>query len=132
MKGLFTILILILSMNCLGQSKPFAGVSLHSIGYSLQIGVKTENRVLTIGYSTPITSALNPTLAFITTGREFDLGKDYALTTSTGYAFYNTIKSVKPIATIEASKDIYKGRLFITANYCKVFFAGAGFKIFII
>jgi hypothetical protein len=132
MKVLTTILILILSINCIGQSKPFAGVSLHSIGYSLQIGVKTENRVLTIGYSTPITSALNPTLAFITTGREFDLGKDYALTTSTGYAFYNTIKSVKPMATIEASKDIYKGRLFITANYCKVFFAGAGFKIFII
>jgi hypothetical protein len=131
MKGLFTILIVILSINCLGQSKPFAGVSFHSIGYSLQGGIKKENRVLTIGYSTPITSALNPTLAFITTGHEFDLGKDYALTTSTGYAFYNTIKNLKPMATIEASKDIHKGRLFITANYCKVFFAGAGFKIFL-
>ena len=132
MKTIITIFILILSLNCIGQTKPFIGISLHSKGYSLQGGIKKENRVLTIGYSVPLTSAINPTLLFITTGREFDLGKDYALTTLTGYAFYNTIKNLKPMATIEASKDIHNGRLFITANYCRVFFAGAGFKIFII
>jgi hypothetical protein len=126
-----TILLILLSFKCLAQTKPFIGVSFHSIGYSLQGGIKKENRVLTIGYSVPLTSAINPTLLFITTGREFNLGKDYALTTSTGYAFYNTIKSVKPMATIEGSKDIHNGRLFITTNYCKVFFAGAGFKIFL-
>ena len=127
-----TILLILLSFNCLAQTKPFIGVSLHSKGYSLQGGIKKENRVLTIGYSVPLTSAINPTLLFITTGREFDLGKDYSLTTSTGYAFYNTIKNLKPMATIEASKDIHNGRLFVMANYCKIFFAGAGFKIFII
>ena len=132
MKVLTTILIVILSINCLGQSKPFIGVSYNTIGHSLQVGVKNENRVLTIGYSFPITSALNPALVFGTVGHQFDLGKDYAITTATGYAFYNSIVNVKPMATIEASKDIYKGRLFITANYCKVFFAGAGFKIFIV
>jgi hypothetical protein len=131
MKTIITIFILILSLNCIGQNKPFLGISFHSKGYSLQGGIKKENRVLIIGYSVPLTSAINPTLLFITTGHEFDLGKNYALTTSTGYAFYNTIKSVKLIATFEGSKDIHKGRLFITANYCKVFFAGAGFKIFL-
>jgi hypothetical protein len=132
MKGLFTILIVILTFNCLGQSKPFIGVSYNTIGHSLQVGVKKENRVLTMGYSFPITSALNPSLVFGTVGHQFDLGKDYAITTSTGYAFYNSIVNVKPMATIEGSKDIHNGRLFITANYCKVFFAGAGLKIFII
>ena len=131
MKTIITIFILILSFNCLAQTKPFIGVSLHSIGYSLQGGIKKENKVLTIGYSVPLTSAINPTLLFITTGREFDLGKDYALTTLTGYAFYNTIKNLKPMATVEVSKDIHKGRLFVTGNYCKSFFAGAGFKIFL-
>jgi hypothetical protein len=131
MKVLSTILILILTINCSGQNKPFGGVSFHSKGYSLQGGINKENRVLTFGYSVPLTSALNPTLLFITTGREFDLGKHYAVTVLTGYAFYNTIKNLKPMATIEGSKDIHKGRLFITANYCKVFFAGVGFKIFI-
>jgi len=132
MKTIITIFILILSLNCIGQNKAFLGISFHSKGYLLQGGVKNENRVLTIGYSVPITSAINPTLLFITTGREFDLGKDYALITSTGYAFYNTIKNLKPMATVEVSKDIHKGRLFVTANYCKVFFAGVGFKIFIV
>jgi hypothetical protein len=122
-----TILLILLSFNCLGQNKPFVGVSLHSKGYSLQGGIKKENRVLTIGYSVPITSAINPTLLFITTGREFDLGKDYATTPSIGYCLNTTA----PIGTIELSKDIHKGRLFIAANYCRVFFAGAGFKIFI-
>jgi hypothetical protein len=131
MKTTLTILILIFSLNCLGQTKPFIGVSFHSIGYSLQLGVKKENTVLLIGYSVPLTSAVNPSLVFGTIGRQFDLGKDYAITTSTGYSFYNTIKSLKLIATIEGSKDIHKGRLFVAANYCKVFFAGAGFKIFI-
>jgi hypothetical protein len=130
MKVLTTILFL-MAFNCIGQTKPFIGVSFHSIGYSLQVGAKKENRVLTIGYSVPLTSALNPTLVFITTGREFKLGKEYALATSTGYAFYNTIKSVKPMATLEISKDFYNGRVFLTGNYCRVFFAGAGFKIFI-
>jgi hypothetical protein len=131
MKVLTTILILIVCLNCIGQNKPFGGVTFHSKGFSLQAGIKKENRVLTFGYSVPLTSALNPTLLFITTGREFDLGKHYAVTVLTGYAFYNTIKNLKPMATIEASKDIHKGRLFITANYCKAFFAGCGFKIFI-
>jgi len=131
MKVLTTILIVILSFNCIGQNKPFGGVSFHSKGFSLQGGIKKENRVLTFGYSVPLTSALNPTLLFLTTGREFNLGKDYAVTLLSGYAFYNTIKNLKPMATVEGSKDIHKGRLFITANYCKVFFAGCGFKIFI-
>jgi len=131
MKTIITIFILILSLNCIGQNNPFIGVSLHSIGYSLQLGIKNEHRVITIGYSVPLTSAINPTLLFGTIGHQFDLGKDYAITTATGFSFYNTIKSVKQIATFEGSKDIHKGRLFITANYCKVFFAGAGFKIFL-
>jgi hypothetical protein len=128
MKGITTILILILSLNCLAQNKPFIGVSFNSIGYSLQGGVIVKNKVFTIGHSVPLTSALNPTLVFGTVGYQFDMGKDYSATPSVGYCLNTTA----PIGTIELSKDIYKGRLFIAANYCRVFFAGAGFKIFII
>ena len=128
MKTITTILILILTLNCIGQTKPFIGVSFSNIGYSLQGGVNIKNKVLTIGYSVPLTSALNPTLVFATAGYQFDLGKEYAVTTLSGFCF-NTIA---PMGTIELSKDIHNGRLFITANYCRIFFAGAGFKIFII
>jgi hypothetical protein len=127
MKTIFTIFILILSLNCIGQNKPFIGVSYNTIGHSLQLGVKNENRVLTIGYSFPITSALNPTLVFTTIGYQFDLEKEYAATPSVGFCFNTSALMTK----FEFSKDIYKGRLFIDANYCNVFFVGAGFKIFI-
>jgi len=122
-----TILLILLSLNCIGQTKPFVGVLLHSKGYALQGGAIVKNKVLTIGYSVPLTSALNPTLIFGTVGYQFDMGKDYAATPSIGFCFNTTA----PIGTIELSKDIHNGRLFIAANYCKVFFAGAGFKILI-
>ena len=127
MKVLTTIFILILTLNCIGQTKPFVGVSFNSIGYSLQGGVNIKNKVLTIGYSVPLTSALNPTLVFATGGYQFDIGKEYAATPSIGFCF----NTMQPIWTVELSKDIHNGRLFITANYCRLFFAGAGFKIFI-
>lgn len=127
MRVLTTILILILTLNCIGQTKPFVGVSFHSIGYSLQGGVNIKNKVLTIGYSVPLRSALNPTLVFATAGYQFDLEKEYAATPSIGFCFNTTAI----IGTIELSKDIHNGRLFITGNYCRLFFVGAGFKIFI-
>jgi len=122
------ILLILLSFNCLAQNKPFIGVSFNSIGYSLQGGVIVKNKVFTIGHSVPLTSALNPALVFGTVGYQFDLGKQYAATPSIGYC----LNTIAPIGTIELSKDIHKGRLFMNANYCRVFFAGAGFKIFII
>ena len=128
MRVLTTIFILILTLNCIGQKKPFVGVSFSNIGYSLQGGVNINNKVLTIGYSVPLTSALNPTLVFATAGYQFDLGKEYAITTLSGFCF----NTMQPMGTIEISKDFFNGRLFLTGNYCKVFFAGAGFKIFII
>ena len=127
MKVITTIFILILSLNCLGQTKPFIGVSFNSIGYSLQGGVIIKNKVFTIGHSVPLTSAINPTLIFGTVGYQFDMGKDYAATPSIGFCF----NTMQPMGTIELSKDIHKGRFFIDANYCNVFFVGAGFKIFI-
>lgn len=125
MRALTTILIL-LSFNCIGQIKPFSGVSFSNIGYSLQGGIQSKNRVLTIGYSVPLRSANNPTLVFIMAGNDFDLEKNYYLTALAGYSLTG------PISSVELSKQFYKGRLVVNVNYCKVFFAGAGFKIFII
>lgn len=127
MKVLLTILFL-LAFNCIGQTKPFVGVSFHSIGYSLQGGVNIKNKVIAIGYSVPLTSAVNPTLVFATAGYQFDLRKEYAITTLSGFCF----NTWKPMGTIEISKDFFNGRVFLTGNYCRVFFAGAGIKILII
>jgi hypothetical protein len=145
MKKTITIAILILSINCIAQTSPFIGISIHSKGHSLQVGAKFKDVVAIAGYSKPLTSAVNPTLAFATIGYELNLGNRetdiFALTVSSGVSSYSYLeineghedidrKGIAPIASVELSKDYYKGRLFVTANYCLSFFAGAGFKIF--
>jgi hypothetical protein len=105
--------LLILSFNAISQSKPFVGVSLHSIGYSLQVGVKGENTVALIGYSKPLTSAVNPTLVFAKVGYEFNITPEredgYNLTPLLGISSYTyedvikeqTVKGIAPIYSLE-------------------------------
>jgi hypothetical protein len=143
MKASITIAILILSFNAISQTSHFVGISLHSIGYSLQGGVKVENAVALIGYSKPLTSAVNPTLFFGKIGYEFNLTPriedGFNITPLVGISSYTfddiikeqTVKGIAPIYSLELGKDFYNGRIFITGNYCRIFFAGGGFKIFI-
>jgi hypothetical protein len=143
MKSLITIAILILSLNAVSQTNTFVGISLNSIGISLQGGIKVENAVALIGYSKPLTSAVNPTLFFGKIGYEFNLTPiiedGFNLTPLVGISSYTfddiikeqTVKGISPIYSLELSKDFFNGRIFITGNYCRIFFAGGGFKIFI-
>lgn len=143
MKSLITIAILILSLNVVAQTNTFVGISLHSIGYSLQGGVKVGSGVALIGYSKPLTSAVNPTLFFGKIGYEFNLTPKiedgFNLTPLVGISSYafddvikeQTVKGIAPIYSLELGKDFFNGRIFLTGNYCRIFFAGGGFKIFI-
>jgi hypothetical protein len=128
MRAIATILILFICFNAVAQNAAFVGVSLSNIGQSLQTGAIYKNKVVKIGYSAPLTSAVNPTLFFAMAGRQIDIGNKYSVTTLSGYAFS---KGPAAIGSIEAAKDVFNGRFFIAANYCKVFFAGAGIKVFI-
>jgi hypothetical protein len=128
MRAITTILILFIGLNAVAQNAAFVGVSLSNIGQSLQAGAIYKNNVVKIGYSAPLTSAVNPTLFFAMAGRQINLGNQFAVTPLAGYSLN---KTQSPIGTIEVSKDVFNGRFFISANYCKVFFAGAGIKVFI-
>jgi hypothetical protein len=128
MKSIATILILFIGVNAMAQNAAFVGVSFSNIGQSLQAGAKVKNNVVLIGYSVPLTSAVKPTLFFAMAGRQIDIGNSYSVTTFSGYAFS---KGSAAIGSIEVAKDVFNGRFFISANYCKVFFAGAGIKVFI-
>jgi hypothetical protein len=135
--------LLILSTASLAQIKPFVGVSAHSKGYSLQAGAKGENKVALIGYSKPLTSAVNPTLFFGKVGYEFNLTPEkedgYNLTPLVGISYYTyedvieeqTVKGIAPIYSLELGKDFFNGRIFTNVSYSKVFYFGGGFKIFI-
>jgi hypothetical protein len=128
MKAVLTILFLLFSLTSFAQNAAFVGLSFSNIGQSLQAGAIYKNNVVKIGYSAPLTSAVNPTLFFAMLGHQINLGNQFAVTASAGYSLN---KSKAPIGTIEVSKDYFNGRFFIAANYCKVFFAGAGIKVFI-
>ena len=133
----------IISFNTSAQFEPFVGVSIHSKGFSTQVGAKYENALASIGYSKPFTSSVNPTLFFGNVGYEFNLTPEkkdgYNLTPLIGISSYTfedvvkeeTVKGVAPIYSLELGKDIHNGRLFTHVNYCRVFYIGAGFKIFI-
>lgn len=135
--------LLILSTASFAQIKPFVGVSAHSKGYSLQAGAKAKNTVALIGYSKPLTSAVNPTLFFGKLGYEFNLTLEredgYNLTPLVGISYYTfedvikeqTVKGIAPIYSLELGKDYFNGRLFANISYSKVFYFGGGFKIFI-
>lgn len=135
--------LLILSTASFAQIKPYVGLFAHSKGYSLQAGAKVENTVALIGYSKPLTSAVNPTLFFGKVGYEFNLTPErkdgYNLTPLVGISYYTfedlikeqTVKGIAPIYSLEFGKDYFNGRLFTNISYSKVFYFGGGLKIFI-
>jgi hypothetical protein len=142
MKKLILLLILILSFNYpQAQIKPFIGVSFHNKWYSLQGGVKNDNLVALAGYSKPLSSAINPTLYFGSIGYEISISAEekdgYNITPLIGLSSFSYLyqevqtKGVALITGIEVGKDFNDGRLFISGNYCKGLFIGAGIKIFI-
>ena len=135
--------VLLLSAPSMAQINPFVVVSAHSKGYSLQVGLKGENAVALIGYSKPLTSAVNPTIFFGKIGYEFNLTPEredgYNLTPLVGISSYTyedvikeqTVKGIASIYSLELGKDYYNGRIFTNISYCKGFYFGGGFKIFI-
>jgi hypothetical protein len=127
MKTYITIILIFIVYIGYAQNTAFVSGSFTNIGQSLQAGAIVNNKVLTIGYSAPIRSAINPFLVFVMGGRQFEMGKAWRLTTSAGLSIN---KDMAAIGSAELGKDYHRGRLFVSANYCKLFFAGGGIKVF--
>jgi hypothetical protein len=137
MRKILMLLIVIIFCDILyAQTTPFVGVSMHSKGYFFQGGVKIYKWVGLVGYSKPLTSAVNPTLLFSNIGYEIFEKNRVNITPLIGISSFTylndetEIKGVTWMSGIEIGKDIHNGRLFINGNYCKVFFFGGGMKIF--
>jgi hypothetical protein len=128
MKTIITSILILIACIGYAQNTAFVSASFTNIGQSLQAGAIVNNKVFTIGYSAPIRSAINPFLVFVMGGRQFEMGNNYRLTTSAGLSINSDFAA---IGTVELGKDIHMGRLFVSANYCRLFFAGGGIKVFI-
>jgi hypothetical protein len=83
-----------------------------------------------VGYSKPLTSAINPTLFFSNVGYEISLPERFNVTPLIGISSFGDVGAVL-MGGVEIGKDLNDGRFFISGNYCKGLFVGGGIKIFI-
>jgi hypothetical protein len=133
-KKLLILALILLSIGVKAQMKPFVGVSFHNRGYSLQGGGKYDNWVGLVGYSVPLTSAINPTLFFSNVGYEISLKEGFNITPLIGLSSFRYLYKESAAAWmggVEIGKDINDGRFFINGNYCEGLFIGGGIKIFV-
>lgn len=128
-KQLLILSLIILCIGAKAQVKSFIGLSFHNRGYSLQGGGKYKDWVGLVGYSKPLTSAINPTLFFSNVGYEISLPEGFNVTPLVGISSFVGVGAVL-MGGVEIGKDINDGRFFISGNYCKGLFIGGGIKIF--
>jgi hypothetical protein len=128
-KQLLILALIILCIGAKAQVKSFIGLSFHNRGYSLQGGGKYKDWVGLVGYSKPLTSAINPTLFFSNVGYEISLPEGFNVTPLVGISSFVGVGAAL-MGGVEIGKDINDGRFFISGNYCKGLFIGGGIKIF--
>jgi hypothetical protein len=128
-KQLLILSLIILCIGAKAQVKSFIGLSFHNRGYSLQGGGKYKDWVGLVGYSKPLTSAINPTLFFSNVGYEISLPEGFNVTPLVGISSFVGVGAAL-MGGVEIGKDINDGRFFISGNYCKGLFIGGGIKIF--
>lgn len=146
----FTSIILVLTLSATSQIYITTGIN--SRGVSAGVGGLSGNGGVEINMSVnkPLIRADVPTLFTLSIGKQFLITQNpddnYSITPIIGasnmivkdFTDYDRstmgrIKTTTGIAAnygIEIGKDAYKGRVSLTANYCKGFYFGATMRIF--
>ena len=117
-----------------------------SQGFGLAAGILAQNIQLQAGYEAPIRSAEIPNTVYATVGWQLLLTNraedNYSLVASAGichnsYTSFTDhpdgikVQKILPVYSAELGKDIYMGRLFISAHYTNKTYLGAGMRIFL-
>ena len=138
---------------CLSAAaQPFLALGATNKGANFQVGIVANKMEFTVAYKLPFSAVDVPSILSLSMSKLFFIShheKDnYSFAPSIGVANYlvknfdnydadPTGKSaiiqeavVKPLYGLEIGKDGYRGRVFISANYCKSFYFGMGMKVF--
>ena len=124
------------------QSQAVIGFGATTKGLNMNAGYIVNNIVLSGSYDLPLSSAVKPTIASITIGKQFNLSNydedNFTTTISAGIAKinYKTFvldkmvqhKYSTPIFALELAKDWYMGRVYIDVKYANGFYGGVGIK----
>ena len=146
-KQTITIIIISLLLCFAGKAQSYyAGILGTSKGVGLCLGVDNNNVIFETGYNVPIIKADIATLIYLTGGYKINLTckeeDNYSFTLYIGVSYYNKkifneyeqighIKTFYPIINFELGKDIYMGRISLTASYCQEVYWGATMKVFL-
>ncbi len=150
MKAIITITAILISLTAMSQ--PFLGLQVNNKGGTVQLGALIETVEITASYKTPFSREDVAKVASLSIGKVVFLTKNdednYSISLHAGYANYRIkdfaaydadgtgktgitqINEYRPVFGVEAGKDIYLGRVFISANYCKGMWYGVGIKMF--
>lgn len=129
---------LLICFTSFGQAT--IGIQYTTKGFGMDAGYMHRSGVqLLAGYNVSIKTTLVPNLTYVALG--YKIGENITVTPSVGYSHYKVGKylkeqytessSYKIIYNLEVGKDYEPGRVFITANYCGIFYAGVGMRAFI-
>lgn len=148
-KVIILIISLIFTFPCFSQS--FIGMQGTNKGVDVQLGYLSESggAIISAGYKVPLIKANTPSVINLSVGKEWLITNNeennYSLSSLVGIGSYKVkdfteydkggqiiyINKVLPVYTLELGKDIYKGRLFVSGNYCNSFYYGLGIKAFL-
>jgi len=147
MKTFLTTLIIAASITA--QSQPFFGLSAGNGGITYQAGALAESIEITAAYKMPLSKNDRPSVLSISVGKQILLtnneSDNYSITPTIGFANYRVkdftkydqgsdeiiqVSEFKPVFGLEVGKDSHMGRVFISANYCKVAWFSIGIKVF--
>jgi hypothetical protein len=137
-----------LLISILSFSQAFIGIATTNKGFGLHAGVLAESVEIKASYQHPYHH--QAAIASFTIGNQFLLTHDekdnYSVTPSIGYARHSRedlsdyknggekitqVVEFHPIFGLEAGKDCFLGRYFVTANYSKGAYFGAGIRAYL-
>jgi hypothetical protein len=154
-KTITILLVLLALLLCFADnlfSQPYLGLGVSNKGILTQVGVLADKIEIIGTWKLPFSQNDVATILGLQVGTGFALGhkeKDnFFITPAVGFANYRIkdfadynadptgrtgivqISEFRSFLSIELDKDMARGRLFISANYCKDAYFGFGIKIF--
>lgn len=140
--------IIIISLN--GHAQGFAGLFATNNGVGIQAGFLASKIDVNASLKFPLADLTSPTIYSLSIGRQLLITQkeadNYSITPSIGIAYTQVkdftaydqnpyiaptnVNEVHTIYSLEAGKDAYLGRVYVQANYCKIFYVNVGMRIF--
>ncbi len=122
-------------------SQGIVSIGYNTIGIAMHVGADVKTFRFTGGYSLPLISAVKPMIFDFSVGKTLVVNDDISFVPSIGIAYYKRnvvvanelIKmpgTIQPVAGLAIERKVMFGTIYVSANYCKEFYAGVGINAY--